>query len=105
MWSTTGLTGSLVKAGTFDDIKVTAKDSGGKDIYYTPDRYTAVCIFDKNYQSSWKDGTAKVKEMYVFDNPTALKNSSRRPQMQMESGLARCTLLTACSTTGQAGFR
>jgi hypothetical protein len=66
---------TLVKAGTFDDIKVTAKDSGGKDIYYTPDRYAAVCIFDKNYQSSWKDGTAKVKEMYVFNNPTALVNT------------------------------
>ena len=67
---------SLVKAGTFDDIKVTAKDSGGKDIYYTPDRYTAVCIFDKNYQSSWKDGTAKVKEMYVFNNPLTLTGAS-----------------------------
>jgi glyoxylase-like metal-dependent hydrolase (beta-lactamase superfamily II) len=64
----------LAKAGTFDDIKVTAKDAGGKDIYYTPDRYAAVCIFDKNYQSSWKDGTAKVKELYVFNNPTALEN-------------------------------
>ena len=62
---------SLVKEGTFDDIKVTAKDATGH-IYYTPDRYTAVCIFDKDYRSPWKTGAAKVKEMYVFNNPVTL---------------------------------
>ena len=63
-----------VKEGTFDDIKVTAKDATGH-IYYTPDRYAAVCIFDKNYLSSWKTGDAKVKEMYVFDKPVTLTAS------------------------------
>ena len=61
----------LAKEGSFADIKVTAKGGDG-EIYYTPDRYSAVAVFDKNYKSSWKDGTAKVKELYVFNSPVTL---------------------------------
>ena len=63
-------TWGLVKQGSFDDIKVTAKTNG--EIYYTPERYVALCIFDSNYKKSWKDGMAKVKELYLFDDPTTM---------------------------------
>jgi len=64
----------LARSGTFADINVTAKGADG-EIYYTPNRYTAVCIFDKNYKTSWKDGSSKVKELYVFNTPVTLTAS------------------------------
>mgnify|MGYP003772302345 FL=1 len=60
----------LVKEGTFDDIKLCETTNG--EIYYTPERWTAVCVFDKNYKSSWKTGAAGVKELYLFNNPLVL---------------------------------
>lgn len=62
---------NLIKEGNFDDIVVTEKDETG-EIYYVPERYTTVCIFDSNYKTSWKDGSAKVKELYLFANPIVL---------------------------------
>lgn len=61
---------NLVKEGSFADINVIDKIDG--HIYYNPERWTALCVFDKNYQSSWEDGTAKVKELYLYSNPVIL---------------------------------
>ncbi len=58
----------LKAEGSFADITVTEKGDDG-EIYYTPERYTAVCIFDKNYKGR---DSAKVKELYLFDNPILL---------------------------------
>ena len=60
----------LVKKGSFADINVTKKKDG--NIYFTKDRWQALCVFDSNYQSSWKDGSARVKELYLFDNAIGL---------------------------------
>jgi hypothetical protein len=65
---------NFIKQGSMDDIKVTQKKEDG-EIYYQQNRYTAVCIFDSNYKTSWKDGMAKVKELYVFNNPTVMKST------------------------------
>jgi hypothetical protein len=66
-------TWSLKRVGTFDDINVTAKMDG--EIYYTPQRWVTLCVFDSNYKTSWKDGKAKVKEIYLFDDPSNMADS------------------------------
>jgi len=66
-------TWGLVRKGSFKDIKVTKKING--EIYYTPERWTALCIFDGNYKSSWKDGRAKVRELYLYDSPITMAKS------------------------------
>jgi hypothetical protein len=77
-------TWKLVKDGSFDDIKVTDKKDG--EIYYVPERWNAVCIFDSNYKTSWKDGKAKVKEIYLFNNAIKLskKNLATPDGMQYD---------------------
>ncbi len=60
----------LVKEGSFDDINVTKTING--EIYKNPERWTALCVFDSSYKSSWEDGTAKVKELYLYNNPILL---------------------------------
>lgn len=68
----------LVKEGSFDDINITKTIDG--DIYYNPERWTALCVFDSNYQSSWEDGSAKVKELYLYNNAVILgKADLNRP--------------------------
>jgi hypothetical protein len=62
-----------VKEGTFDDIKVCDRKDG--EIYYVPERWTAVSVFDSNYKISWKDGKAKVKELYLFNNPLRMSKT------------------------------
>lgn len=61
---------NLVKKADFSDIKLCERQNG--EIYYAPERWTAVCVFDKNYKSSWKEGSAKVRELYLFANPLKL---------------------------------
>lgn len=65
-------TWGLVKVGDFDDIVVTEKTNG--EIYFTPERWQALCIFDSNYKKSWKKGKAKVKELYIWSRPQTLSN-------------------------------
>lgn len=60
---------------TFADIKLTAKGTDG-EIYYTPERWTAVCVFDKNYKVKWENGAAMVQELYLFKTPVKLTGSS-----------------------------
>ena len=64
-------TKSRVKMGTFDDIMVTQKQADG-EIYYTPERWQALCIFDCNYKIPWQNGRARVKELYIFSTPTVI---------------------------------
>jgi len=66
-------TWNKVKDATFNDIKVCDRIDG--EIYYVSERYTALCIFDNNYKSSWKDGTAKVSELYLFENALVMEKS------------------------------
>lgn len=61
---------NLIKKGGFDDINLCQTTNG--EIYYSPQRWTALCIFDHNYKSSWKTGAAKVRELYLFNNPIIL---------------------------------
>ena len=59
---------------TFDDIIVTEKEGeDGKcpgEIYYVPERYTALMIFDGDY-TTYEDG-ALVTEVYMYKNPFVL---------------------------------
>lgn len=58
---------------TFDDIKVCSKGENG-EIYYVAEKYTVLCIFDSSYETSWKTGEAKVKELYLFANELILQD-------------------------------
>ena len=69
-------TKALVKEGTFDDIMVTQKQADG-EIYYTPERWQALCIFDSNYKIPWQNGRARVKELYIFSTPTVISERER----------------------------
>lgn len=76
-----------VKEGaTFDDITRCTTIDG--EIYYVPERYMGLCIFDSNYQTSWEDGSAKVTELYLYANPLVLpaKDLSTPDGMTYDSG-------------------
>jgi hypothetical protein len=61
---------------TFDDIIVTEKEGeDGKcpgEIYYVPERYTALMIFDGDYTTY---DSALVTEVYMYKNPLVLNES------------------------------
>lgn len=93
----------LVKEGNFGDIKVTKKTNG--EIYYTPERWMAVCVFDSNYQTTWENGTAKVKELYLFAKPTSMKKSDMyEPDGMQYSGTSWYPLKSRAVEETQHGY-